>query len=123
MSQIIPISQKRTFTLEEARELLPVIRRITKEAVEKFVLLEQKLKKQQALSQDLTQSGEAVEGEISDLLNKWSEKIAKLGAFPKGIWLIDFDSGEGYYCWRYDEETVDHFHGYEEGFSSRTLIQ
>lgn len=119
MSQIIPISQKRTFTLEEAKEMLPIIRRITKEAVEKFVLLEQKLKKQQAMSQ----AWESVEGEISDLLNKWSEKISKLGALPKGIWLIDFDSGQGYYCWRYDEDTIENFHGYEEGFSSRTLIQ
>ncbi len=119
MSQIIPISQKRTFTLEEAKELLPVIRRITREAVEKFLLLEQKLKKQQAASQ----AWETVEAEISTLLNKWSDKISKLGALPKGIWLVDFDSGEGYYCWRYDENTVENFHGYDDGSSSRTLIQ
>ena len=37
-------------------------------------------------------------------------------------WLVDFDNGEGYYCWKYPEDTVGHFHGYEDGFAGRISI-
>ena len=33
------------------------------------------------------------------------------------MFLVDFDNGEGYYCWKWPEREVDHFHGYEEGFA------
>jgi hypothetical protein len=46
-----------------------------------------------------------------------------LGAEVKGVWLVDFDNGSGYYCWRWPETTVDHFHSYEEGFGGRSRIQ
>jgi hypothetical protein len=36
---------------------------------------------------------------------------------------VDFDNGGGYYCWCYPEETVAHYHGYDDGFSGRTRIQ
>ena len=35
---------------------------------------------------------------------------------------VDFDSGEGYYCWRYPEAAVQHYHGYEDGFAGRMKI-
>jgi hypothetical protein len=39
------------------------------------------------------------------------------------VWLVDWDSGAGYYCWRYPEESLGHFHGYQEGFAGRVPIQ
>ena len=30
--------------------------------------------------------------------------------------------GEGYYCWSYPEETIGHYHGYDEGFAGRIPI-
>ena len=37
--------------------------------------------------------------------------------------VVDFDNGEGYYCWRYPEETIGHYHGYDDGFAGRMKIQ
>jgi hypothetical protein len=45
------------------------------------------------------------------------------GADVKGLWLVDFDNGSGYYCWRWPEPELAHFHGYDEGFSGRVRIQ
>ena len=42
-----------------------------------------------------------------------------MGLEIKGLWLVDFDSGAGYYCWKYPESSLGHFHGYDEGFSGR----
>ena len=46
-----------------------------------------------------------------------------LGVEVKGPWLVDFDSGAGYYCWRWPEEELAYFHAYDEGFHHRTRIQ
>ena len=41
----------------------------------------------------------------------------------KGLWLVDFDNGNGYYCWRWPEPELAYFHGYDEGFDGRVRIQ
>jgi hypothetical protein len=46
-----------------------------------------------------------------------------LGVEVKGPWLVDFDNGEGYYCWRWPEEELCWFHGYEDGVAGRIRIQ
>ena len=52
-------------------------------------------------------------------MRDWAEEMQSLGIEVKGIWLVDFDSGAGYYCWKYPEPALNHFHGYEEGFAGR----
>ena len=53
---------------------------------------------------------------------EWAEAIMALGIEVKGLWLIDFDSGAGYYCWKYPEPALEHFHSYEEGFGGRVKL-
>ncbi len=118
MSNVIPLFQKRKFTLAEAEKLLPIVRKLTREAAGRFLLLEQKLKAHQADSAKVKE----IEAEVGALLDQWAEKVGKLGCEVKGIWLVDFDNGEGYYCWRYDEETIGYFHSYQEGFTGRVPI-
>ena len=57
------------------------------------------------------------------VVEEWARQIVALGAEIKGLWLVDFDSGAGYYCWKYPEPSLGHFHGYEEGFSGRVPLQ
>jgi hypothetical protein len=47
----------------------------------------------------------------------------EMGIEVKGLWLIDFDNGSGYYCWRYPEESLQFYHSYEDGFRGRMRIQ
>ncbi len=54
------------------------------------------------------------------MINQWAEEIMALGALPKGLWTVDFDSGEGYYyCWTLNEADLIYYHLYEEGFVGR----
>lgn len=57
-----------------------------------------------------------------EVVMEWAESIAGLGIEVKGLWLVDFDSGGGYYCWRYPEPALQYFHGYEEGFGGRVKL-
>lgn len=118
MGQVIKINQRQRFSLDEARGILPVVAKITERAVDEFSHLEEKLN----LFQHDPQKWHKVEEEIGVLLNRWSEKVSKLGCIPKGIWLVDFDNGEGYYCWRYGDHSNLYFHGYQEGFAGRIPI-
>lgn len=100
--------QKKIFSLEEARSLLPRVKELTSDAVFKFARL--------AETEESDEERQGVVGE-------WAREILALGAEIKGLWLVDFDSGAGYYCWKYPEPSLEYFHGYEEGFAGRLPLQ
>lgn len=64
-----------------------------------------------------------IETEINTVIDRWQVKIEKLGADPKGLWMADFDNGDGYYCWKFPENEINHWHGYQDGFSGRIVIE
>ena len=65
----------------------------------------------------------ALDEQIQAHVSRWAREMEALGVEVKGVWLVDFDTGAGYYCWKWPEPGLDHFHGYEEGFAGRTRIQ
>jgi hypothetical protein len=95
--------EKKVFTYDEAARLLPDVRRLTEAAYREVEAL----------------SGKA---EVEARLNRWAHEVMSLGIDVKGPWLVDFDNGAGYYCWKYPEEGLQFFHTYEEGFRGRTRI-
>ena len=97
---------RKIFTLDEARALLPRVKELTSDAVARFSQL----------------PGDQ-EDERRAIVEGWVGELESLGCEIKGLWLVDFDSGGGYYCWKYPEPALDHFHGYEEGFSGRLALQ
>ena len=60
--------------------------------------------------------------ELKVVVDEWTARIREMGLEAKGMWLVDFDNGEGYYCWQHPEPSVSHYHGYEEGFAGRMKI-
>jgi hypothetical protein len=117
MSDTDPTPARRRFTLEQAREVLPEVRRLTDEAQREFAATQKAL----ALAGDDSRVRD-LEARLNFIARGWADAIAHLGAEAKGLWLVDFDNGAGYYCWRFPEAEVDHFHGYEEGFAGRMRI-
>jgi hypothetical protein len=119
LNRIIEISKKKNFRLEEAQQLVPVILRMTEISNLKVRSLLQKL---DFLSEkDSTQSRE-IQLEIDSIIGQWQQKVEKLGALAKGLWLVDFDNGDGYFCWKFPERKIMFFHGYDDGFTGRKAI-
>ena len=118
MGDVIQIFTKKKFTLEEANELLPVVKRITEQATEDI----DKLATELDLAKD-EDHRKNLEEKMQKRFQDWYFQVKKLGVEAKGLWLVDFDSGEGYYCWRYPEASVAHYHGYDEGFKNRVEVQ
>src|SRR4051812_36244783 len=100
MEDVISINRRGVFSLEEARQVLPIIRRITLDISEKVDALLAELER---LSKSEKKTAAFLEDEINKLIYLWNEKIRKLGAIPKGLWLVDFGFGRGYYCWKHPE--------------------
>ena len=81
---------------------------------------------QRLTEQAIEQIDELPENARSDqqrVVQQWAESVMSLGIDVKGVWLVDFDNGSGYYCWQYPEESLQYFHGYEDGFSGRVKLQ
>lgn len=64
-----------------------------------------------------------IEARLRSEIGRWTREMEALGVEVKGLWLVDFDNGSGYFCWKWPEEGLGWFHGYEDGFSGRTRIQ
>lgn len=116
---LIAINRAGVFTLEQARAVLPVIRRITQDFANSVETLMARL---ESVSLTQTETISRLEGEVNDQIKAWHEKIKKLGAKPKGLWLVDFDAGDGYFCWKYPESDLEYWHSYENGFTKRVPV-
>lgn len=96
---------KKIFSYEDACALLPEVQRLTDVAVDQIEQLDEP-------------DPEVCERIVAD----WAESVTALGVEVKGLWLVDFDSGGGYYCWRHPEPALEYFHGYDEGFAGRVKL-
>jgi len=110
---------KKVFSLEEANDLLPLIYRITDEVHKKVKKMIHRIEALQGSNKILITE---IEAEINLELNRWQNKLSRLGAVPKGMWLADFDHGDGYYCWKFPETKIQYVHGYKDGFTGRMEI-
>jgi hypothetical protein len=117
--EIVGHQKTRIFTLPEAQNLLPLIYRVTEDASKKVKYLVACL---DALPNKKCVRGIEIQDEINVYVAQWQNKIERLGAKPKGLWLADFDNGYGYYCWKFPETEVSFFHGYQDGFTGRKII-
>ncbi|MYA96607.1 MAG: DUF2203 family protein [Nitrospinae bacterium] len=106
------------FTLQEARALLPQIREVTQHYHDVVEALREELESPEG-SGDIKR----IEGLMNDAVQEWVKAVRDLGVEVKGLWLADFDSGDGYYyCWKLGEDDIEHFHSYEGGFAGRRPI-
>ena len=99
---------KHIFSYEEALALLPEVQRLTSAAVERV--------------EQITDMTSDTVAEAQDVVADWAASILDMGIEVKGLWLIDFDSGAGYYCWQHPEPALEYFHGYDEGFPGRVKL-
>ena len=98
---------KRIFSYEDAAALLPEVQRLTNEAV--------------AAIEDLADDTNAAES--PRIATTWAESLMAIGLEVKGLWLVDFDNGSGYYCWSHPEPSLQYYHGYDDGFRGRVKLQ
>jgi hypothetical protein len=99
---------EKIFSYGDAVALLPEVKRLTEEAVRAV--------------ETLQGSAEELTGASMEVVSRWVDALREKGLSVKGLGLVDFDNGSGFYCWRYPEERLEYFHSYESGFQGRMRI-
>ena len=107
--------ERKVFSYDEAVALMPQVRRLTEDAYRRVAALDARAKPGRP-------AAAAAREEADEIVRGWAEALVRLGVEIKGLWLVDFDNGGGYYCWRYPEPALQYFHSYEDGFGGRIRI-
>jgi hypothetical protein len=106
------------FSLAQARALLPQVKHVTADAVRRVESLAAQL---HGLAEDDPDHA-PLSAALRAVVDAWAEEVQLLGVHAKGMWLVDFDNGDGFYCWSYPEATIAHYHAYSDGFEGRLKI-
>jgi hypothetical protein len=119
MENVIELGRHKVFTLEEAQSVVSIINKITRGYSQQVDSL---IRQMDALGTGHEEKVIKLEQQVNELVEQWQQKIEKLGGLTRGLWLADFDSGKGYYCWKYPEDKIEYFHSYSDGFSGRVRL-
>lgn len=130
----------RTFTLDEAQSLLPVLESLLRTAIDAKKVMEEVDGEMQALSQRIFLNGgthvdvvatarrKAQRAKAEQNAKDALSEIGSIGVQVKDldVGLLDFpcevDGRIVLLCWKMGEASVTHWHGTEEGFAGRKLI-
>ncbi len=134
------LSFKRLFTLEQANKTLPLVRHIVDEIQREYcrlvdqVELLQRLEANGASSIDTSHLEELrplrqESDNAKAAIIRCAQELESIGAILKGPMdgLVDFpamrDGKVVYLCWKAGEESIQHWHEIETGFTGRTTIE
>ena len=110
--------ETRQFSLSEAKQVLPILRKLTAASSEELAPYQDQMTAM--LDCDPRQS--PMKGEFEQIVRKWISQVQRLGLRVSGLWEVGFDTGDGYLCWRHPELRLAYFRYYEEDFSRRRPI-
>ena len=124
--------EKRFFTVEEARQLLPSL----KELMGQLMVISHRLEEYREVVQELADSASSNTGgpegtaylDIVISLQSCLTQLQETGCVLKSLQdgLIDFphlkQGREIYLCWKYGEEDIRFWHEVDEGFAGRTPL-
>jgi hypothetical protein len=121
------------FTADEANLALPLVRRILKDVVAQYRLVERIQKRRRKLSgqgrldelHTLESQGLDAARRLSDLLAELTSIGCEVKDYERGC--VDFpavrDGREIYLCWRLNEDRVTHWHERHAGESGRQRLE
>lgn len=99
---IYPLNQSKSFTHEEALELVPLLMHISAKAKRDLNLLNSQLTFVRANSARAVE----IQDKISGILQTWSDKVRRLGAVPISLCKVRIPSEEGHFLWEYPESRL-----------------
>ena len=104
--------------LHSAHEMLPIVQKITRKAVDDLEPIGQRLNNMVPADPRIAQ----VKVEYERVVKNWAGKIKRLGLEVLGLWKVGFDGGDGWYGWQYPERRIRFFLEYDAIFSERCLL-
>ncbi len=92
---IYPLNQTKTFSHEEALELVPLLQLISSKTKRELNVLNSQL----SFFKTNSDKAEAIQEKINTVLQSWSDKVRRLGAIPVSLCKVRIPGEEGTYLW------------------------
>lgn len=124
--------ERRSFTVEQANRMLPLVRRIVEDLVVAHGAWQQAVGQFEMASNARAADVEVFQRETERLareIDGYLQELAQLGVEFKGFehGLIDFPSEFAgrpvYLCWKLGESSVSHWHDIDAGFAGRQQLE
>ena len=106
------------FSLAEAQSLLPVVRKVTRRAIDDCDPIRERYRN--LLNCDPRKPQLALQYE--KIIRLWMMKIERFGLMARGLWVVEFDTGEGYLSWKYPELRLAFFVDSEDASLTRRSL-
>jgi hypothetical protein len=99
---IYPLNKTKTFTHEEALELIPLLMHISAKTKRDLNVLNSQL----SFFKSHTEKAQGIQQKINVALQGWSDKVRRLGAIPVSLCKVRIPGEEGSYLWEYPENRL-----------------
>lgn len=125
------------FTLEQANNTLPLVRRIAQDIVDDYQRWKANMSRYEAIAaRDRPAGGESAGAEalraevdaVAGRINDYIDELKQIGCVLKGFddGLVDFhsklDDRDIFLCWKLGEDLVSHWHEIDSGFAARQPV-
>src|SRR5690606_24732290 len=111
------LKRPRRFQLEDARSFLPAIDAVTRQAMDKAEPIVTMINNPKDL-----QDKKLLTLRLQSIVEKWSSQMLYFGVMTRGLWMVDFDCGHGYYSWVAGEKDITTYRSYTQDFDQRTPL-
>lgn len=101
---IYPLHETKTFSEDEAYELVNLFLAITQKAKNTIHGLNSQLEYHKAMPQQ----ADSIQRRLNHEIAKWSDKIKRLGGVPLALFKVKIPATEGYYLWEFPSAELDH---------------
>ncbi|HLW56521.1 MAG TPA: hypothetical protein VKY27_03995 [Bacteriovoracaceae bacterium] len=99
---IYPLNYSKTFTHQEALDLIPLLQRISSKTKKELSVLNSQL----SFARNNSPRAIELQEQINHVLQNWSEKVRRLGAVPVALCKVRIPGEEGQYLWEYPENKL-----------------
>lgn len=96
------LNQKKTFTEDEALDLINYLLPVTSKSKNKI----NGLKAQQQHFQNIPNQAKALEDRINQEVQTWSEKVRRLGGTPTALYEVEIPGQNQLFTWVYPQATL-----------------
>ncbi len=100
--QITPLNQTRTFSHEEALELIPLLQHISAKTKRELNVLNSQL----SFLKTNSEKAQQIQEKVNHTLQKWSDHVRRLGAIPVSLCKVRIPGEESQYLWEYPENRL-----------------
>ncbi len=99
---IYPLNQSKTFSHEEALDLVPLLMHISSKTKRELNVLNSQL----SFFKSNSDKAQNIQEKINNSLQSWSDKVRRLGAIPVSLCKVRIPGEDGHYLWEYPEKRL-----------------